>query len=332
VSLLVMCMSYQASSGIYLLIVVILGFQNWNSRKKTNKEILSFLGIATFAFSFAILIFKFFLMRPAVYYVSTAMQPLPHLISGSLNNIKDYAMIINKDFGLIWKIAALFVCILFITTSIYRSSQKKPFSLFVSILVVGISFILSYGVYIFLEIPLFEPRALYGFGVLLAILCIYIVSDYKKVAIISVLALNWCFLIFAFSYGNALADQARYAEFRIGILLHDLSSIYSIQNEKDIPIQLKNSIDYAPSIKNISKHYPIIERLVPKRLAEVSFWDNYYYLEHFHYSHFYLANIPLNAPIDKYIDFNSLNLPVVLDSYYHTIQSDGTRILVVLKH
>jgi hypothetical protein len=30
-------------------------------------------------------------------------------------------------------------------------------------------------------------------------------------------------------------------------------------------------------------------------------------------------------------DFTTLNLPVLLDSYYHTIKSDGERILVVLK-
>jgi len=49
-SLLVMCMTYQASSGVYLLMVVILCFKDWNTRKKSTKEILFFLGKAVFAF------------------------------------------------------------------------------------------------------------------------------------------------------------------------------------------------------------------------------------------------------------------------------------------
>ena len=40
VSLLIMCMTYQAASGIYVLIVIILGFRDWISREKADKDIL----------------------------------------------------------------------------------------------------------------------------------------------------------------------------------------------------------------------------------------------------------------------------------------------------
>jgi hypothetical protein len=33
----------------------------------------------------------------------------------------------------------------------------------------------------------------------------------------AVIALNWCFAVFAFTYGNALADQKRYIDFRTEI-------------------------------------------------------------------------------------------------------------------
>jgi len=331
ISLLIMCMTYQAASGIYLLIVIILCFQAWNSQKKSNREILSMAGTAALAFCATMLIFKFFLMRAlAPYdYASTTMYPLSQIASGILINIKNYATLINHDLGLIWKIGIALICVFFIIKSITVSSQKKALSFFISILVVGISFILSYGVYILLTNPLFFPRALSGFGVFLAILCIYAVSDYKKAAIVTVLALNWCFLVFAFSYGNALADQARYAEFRITLLLHDLSNLYPNLNKENTLIQLQNSIDFTPSIKNISKHYPVIERLVPCRLGTDSnpFYNNYYYLEHFHFGRSGMANIPDFTSVD----FNSLDLPVVKDSYYHTIKSDGSHILVILK-
>jgi len=326
ISVLSMCMIYQAASGIYPLIVMILSFQDWNSRKKPNKEILSFMGMAALAFCCAMLFFKIFLIIPQDdwgHYIVATMLPLPDILSGTLNNIKEYAITINHDLGAIWKIWIAFVLLFFITKSISKSAQKKWVAFIISLLLIGISFVLSYGLYAALVKPLFALRAFLGFGVFLSILCIYVVSDYKKIASVMVFALNWCLLVFAFSYGNALADQARYGEFRTGILLHDLSALYPDRSEKDFQIQLENSIDYAPSVKNISKHYPVIERLVPRRLGAEIYRDDFYYWVY--------NNFEIKLHNDP-VDFNTLDLPVVLDSYYHTIKSNGTYCLVILKH
>jgi len=327
-SLLIMCTTYQAASGIYLLIAIILCFQDWNGRKKPEKEVLSFLGIATFTFCFTMLLFKFFLMKP-VYegYAVNTMHPLHNMVFGILINLKNYAMIINNDMGTIWKIGIVLVCVLFIVKSICKSAQKKLLSFFVSMLIISLSFVLSYGIYALLKVAPYYPRTIYGFGAFLAVVCIYVVADYNKLASVAVLALNWCLFIFALSYGNAIADQARYAEFRVSILLHDLSCLYPHQDGEDLSIQLKNSIDYVPSIKNISKHYPVIERLVHKRLGRIiteNPWDNEYIWSHFNYNKRERGYISL--------DLDSLNLPVVLDSYYHTIQSDENHVLIILKH
>jgi len=331
-SLLVMCMTYQASSGIYMMIAVILCFQYWNSGEKPIKEVISFLGIAAFAFCFTMLFFRFFLMRPlniqsAEYDISTEMLSLSHIVSGTLRNIKEYAMTINHDFGMIWKIGIAIVLLFFIIKSVCKSAQRKILSFFILIPVIVISFILSFGAYILLALPLFAPRALLGFGVFLAIICISIVSDYNKIASIVVLALNWCFLVFAFSYGNALADQARYTEFRITILLHDLSGLYPNSNTEDRPMLLCNSIDFTPVVKNIAKHYPVIERLVTKRL-DLDLANYYYMVRYFNFDRGTLAAMH-NETLS---DYNSLNLPIVFDSYYHTIKSDGERVLIIFKH
>ena len=328
ISLLVMCMSYQAASGIYLMVVIIVCFQDWNCQKKTNKEILAFGCIAVLAFCCAMILFRLFLMKPTMsdIYASTAMHPLPDILSGTLNNIKNFVTTINQDLGVVWKIGIILILILFIIKSIHISLQGKIQSLLVSILVISLNFILSYGVYILLVKPVFHPRTLYGFGLFLSIVCIYVVSDYKKMATGVVLTLNWCFLVFAFSYGNALSDQARYANFRTGLLLNDLSALYPNRNAEGIQIQIERAIEHTPSIRNISKHYPIIKRLVPPRLGDG--WDAYYLL-YFNHN----QNTTFNQPSDPpHVDFQYLDLPVVLDSYYHTIQSDGKHVLVILKH
>ena len=324
VSLLVMCMTYQASAGVYLLVVIILSFQYLNRQEKTNKEILCFLGSAVFSYCIALLFFRFFLMKSE----SNVTFPVPHIISGFLINIKNYAMYINKDLGLIWKIGIVFVILFFILKSTYKSAKRKLFSFFVSILVICISFILSYGISSLLVVPDLTPRTFLGFGVFLAIMCVYVVSDYKKIATILVIALNWCFFVFAFSYGNALADQARYAEFRVGILLHDLSVIYPDTDGEVLSIQIENTIDFAPTIKNISKNYRVIERLMVRRLDVDIDWEFIYILDYYKYNHSRKINLPLATSID----FNYFNLPVVFNSYYHTIKSDGTHVLILLKH
>ena len=330
-SLLIICMTNQIAVNIYMLIVVILCFQYWITGEKKKKEIFSFLGIAAFAFCFALLFFKFFLMRSynemESTYTSTAIYPIASIIPGILSNIKNYALIVNHDLGIVWKVGIVLVLLFFIVQSTARSVHGKISSLLVSVLVVGLSFILSYGLYLLLSVPLYEPRALFGFGALLAILCIMVVSDFKKVATITVLALNWCFFVFAFSYGNALADQGRYLEFRRGILFQDLNVLYSNRNSEYLTFQIKNSIDFTPSVKNIAKNDPIIERLVPKRLTKINCWDQYYFPDYMALD--YISSYPSSK---DYLDFSTLNLPVVLDSYYHTIQSDGNRVLITLKH
>jgi len=89
-----------------------------------------------------------------------------------------------------------------------------------------------------LHIPNYYPPHIGGIEVFLAIICVYVVSDFKKIAVFTVIALNWCLFTFAFSYGNALADQARYSEFRITLLLHDLSALFPNRSKGDMNFQL----------------------------------------------------------------------------------------------
>ena len=332
VSLLVMCMTYQASSGIYLLITLVLCFSDWNRKLKTNREILLFLRRAAFSFCAAMLIFKIFLLIPYNVYVSTSMLPFSRMFSGTLVNFTNYVNIIYSDFGWIWKALIGIILCFFIAKLVYNSARNKMISFTFAIVLLFLLFILSNGVYLLLDRPLLKPRALYGFGVLLGVIGIDISFNFNKSAKITALALSWCFLVFALSYGNALSDQKRYANFRVGIILQDLSALYPDKDENKIFVQLKNSIGYTPVVKNIAKHNPIIYKLVFQMMIEEEPWSNYYYLEYFNYASFSTANLKMNngKSGEPFIDYSTLNLPVVKKTYYHTIRSDGKRVLVEL--
>ena len=329
-SLLIMCMTYQAASGIYIMIVIMLCFLDWNFRKRPNREILSFLGISFLAFCLSMIMFKLFLAKSNFGDNSgTEMFSLPQLIPGVLTNVKNYLLLIYHDFGIIWKTIIFFIVFFFIIKSVYKSAQRKVASFIVSAAIVCLTLIMSYGVYYMLELPQILPRALYGFGVFLAIICVYI-SDYKKTAILSALALSWCFFVFAFSYGNALADQNRYANFRVELLLHDLSTLFPDRNREDMSFQINNSIGYTPVVENIAKHNPVIKRLVYERVEEDDLFSLAYFVGYFNWA-------TLDSSRDfsygkDFVDFRKCDLPVVLDSYYHTIKSDGDHVLIILKH
>jgi hypothetical protein len=319
VSLLVMCMTYQASSGVYLLITMLLSFHDWNQGRKTGGEIAAFAGSAAISFCGAMVIFRLLFMvnGSTGHGVSTAVLPLGGFIPGVLHNIATYAASINQDFGIIWKVLIAFLAVLFIIRAGALSTRRKALAAFVAALVLVALFIMSYGVYLILERPLFYPRALYGSGIALAIIGIYLVSSRSRLAAVSAIALSWCFFVFAFSYGNALADQKRYTAFRLEMALRDLSASFPDRKSDEMTLLLENGIGFSSLTENAAKHYPLIKRLVPD--------NRHYHLYRYLVDYFHWGKGEEDAPVDG-------DLTLVFDSYYHTIQSDGKRIILIFKH
>ena len=329
ISLLIMCMTYQASSGIYLLITLALCFYDWNDKRKVNRENLLFLGRSVLSFGIAMVIFKLFLMRPYISDKSISMLPFQQMIPGISTNLLTYVKTLNSDFSLIWKVIIGVILCSFIFKSVLRSAQNKMISLIVIFLLLGMLFLLSFSVSLLLDRPLFDPRTMYGFGVFLAIISIYITSNFNKITKITAFALSWSFFIFAFSYGNALADHIRYVNFRTSILLQDLSALYPDRDNNTITIQLKNTIGFTPAVRSIGKRNPVIYRLIPQMLRESDLFSYIYILSYSNYAPLSMSNLYYGIK-NKYVDYNTLDLPVVLKTYYHTIRSDGKQVLVEL--
>jgi hypothetical protein len=320
VSLLIMCMTYQASSGIYVVVALTLCCRDWNYRRRPNRELLLRALWGALSFCFSMVFFRLIFMVPGSGSgLSTEMLAPDQFIPGILFNWKKYITTIDADFGLIWKILIALICGLFIARASGASLQKKGAAFIVSLAYTAAAFFLSYGVYFLLKSPSYAPRALLGFGVFTAIVGILAVSGGGKAAALGVLMLNWSFLVFAFSYGNALADQKRYVNFRVEMLLHDLSVLFPGRDGSKMPVAMENMIGFGPVTENISEHYPVIKRLVPDNRH----YHVYIYLsEYFHWGRG-RSEHAAPAPAD---------MPVLLDSYYHTIRSDGEHIGVLFKN
>jgi hypothetical protein len=339
-ALWVMCMTYQASSGIYVMLALMIACREWNNGQKSGKEIGVFIGIASVSFCAALIMFRIFLIHPSGGYNGSAMFGLSRMMPGVFVNFCHYVSYINSDFALTWKAGAVFICLLYIIMETKQSVHNKLIVAVVLVITLCVIFAVSFGAYLVLEKPQYNPRGIYGFGIFIALVTISISSKKYKVNMAAVIALNWCFIVFAFTYGNALADQKRYTDFRTEILLNDLKQIFPQGPTEDMMLQLQGDVGYAPSVQHIADHYPVITRLVPVLLFGPKNTFGMYYL--LQYSNWGMKKMYNYKSISQ--DFNTgmasdfiagdfmlLDLPVKLDTSYHTIRADDERILVILK-
>jgi hypothetical protein len=326
ISLLIMCMTYQASSGIYIIIVIMLCYKAWSGRRKPGGEIIKFTAVSALSYCVSMIFFRLFLMRNVDDYVSTKMYPIHELFSGIVNNFISYIKLVNTDFGLTWKILLLILSLTFISTSVFLTKRNKFAALIILLAAITAMCLMSFGVYLALAKPLFAPRGMYGFGVFIACIAVYLSNISKKIILLPTLLLCWCFFVFSFTYGNALSEQKRYNNFRTEILLHDLSTLFPDRTEEPLLVKLENSEGFAPSIQSISILNPVIRRLIPVNLRSAWMWS-YIFLTHY-YNFNLQKDENFNLQQDESIEEDGLN--EIFSSYYHTIKSDGRKVLIIL--
>jgi len=320
-STLVMTMTYQAASGIFLMLTLYVFFTNLNYKRTTLKKNFIFLCISLISFCVAILMFRLWFMIPneSGSYVSTEMTKFTNLITVFLHNLYVYSSNIIIDFNLEWKILLLVIITIYYVKTVIQSKINKILTFFLTPIFLFLLFLSAFGLYLLLISPFYGPRAVYGFGAFIAILCIDIVFSLKKIFAIPVITLIWCFFVFYFSYGNVLADQKRYNDFRNELLLKDLSSLLPKKTDTGYSIKIINNEGLSRVAKHSINKYPIIRKLVPIYLQEGWAFGCIYLTA---YNNFQLTR-------DE--DIEDETMPVVFDSYYHTIKYNNNQVVVILK-
>ena len=322
VGCLIMCMTYQASSGIYVLITLFLAAKKFNE----GKSCFRFIAVSALSYVVSLVVFRIALMRKLNDYATTDTAGISDLIPIVCNNIQTYFNLIYSDFNRGWLVLIVLLVVAYIYSFVKASSLKIYKSLLLAFALLVFGGVLSYGGYILLKHPLFAPRGMYGIGALLAIISVNItvVSKNNFTKFVCVL-LSWCFFVFSFSYGNALAEQKRYTDFRVNMLMSDLNKLQP-QNNSELLMQLDGNIGKSPALtRRIDKRYPIIKRLVPSTLGADWVWNQYYL-----YNYFNLPRIKQHFDTKKQ-DFKKFNLPVIVNSRYHDIMANDKYILVQLK-
>lgn len=313
---LLMFTTYQASSGIFPMLVILLGFRMWNQRKSVQ-EIVKFMVSSACGYICGCGIFALLIMKQVNTYVSSQLASFSQII----HNYKTYYNYVNTDFKKWWLVLIACIALCFIFTAVKDSKQKKWQAFFLSIATVWILSAVCFGLYLALSAPLFVPRAMYGFGVLIAFLAVLAVhKDKIYIPRLICTALSWVFLVFSCTYGNMLAEQKRYTDFRIQEVINDLSSI--VNSDETISLKLSGGIGLSPVITNITQNFQILNRLVPATFdGNGWFWGKVYF-----YGYFSFRNI-----IETSENLLEYDLPIISDTMYHTILGKEDHILIILK-
>lgn len=322
-----MCTLYQSSSGIYPMLTALLCFRQWN-RGRPLKDITRFGLVSVFSYCLALIIFR---IQFALYfnnfgYVSQAVSLIKFP-----ENLRKYFSLIHSDFKFWWLALIALIAVSFVFVSACDTDKKpRVLSGLLAAVTLLIMLLLSYGAYGFFEKPLTDPRAMYGFGVFIAFAGVCASGAKWRInpAKLACLCLTWSFFVFAFVYGNALAENQRYLEFRAEAAMRDVCETETFrsveQGGESLRLQYYGSIQKSPILLRRDDNYNLLVRLVPNIVNK-----DWAHGQNYMRWYFGVGNYII---MDYSEDFRSLDLPVLKDTFYHTIRGDSERILIEFKH
>jgi len=326
IGLLVMCTSYQASSGIYIVLAMftvlkmILDKENW-------KDIGKFVLISVLCFVGTLAFFNLTFMERE--FKEGSVDERMNVLN-VLANVKIYI-------GLVWSglgksfLKALIVLSLFfgLFCTVVFAKQNKIQALVFTVVFYALAMPLSYGVYLAMGTPLWLPRAMYGIGFFVAAALLLIATDVesnkgcvRKISSVLIFATSYCCLAFAFAYGNAQFQQNKYAEFRMALLANDLSKIMSDGTpEETKELLFVNGIDYAPAAESLISSYPLASSCIDRYSTGGRASQNILRALNF---------LELKSGDSHHLD--NQGLPLLLETSFHKIYGSGNKYLVSFKN
>lgn len=323
ICLLVMCTTYQASSGVYPMVVAFLALQDILSGKKI-KDSLRFLGISAVCYLGALGFFWICLMRDN----GVSVLSISELVPLAAKRYLTYLEIVYRDFTKIWLILLIMTAAIFLYSVCRTAVIHKLIAFALGVFTVLAGSFLCFGAYLFISRDAYDTRTMYGFNVLLTLMAVFIAFHAKYWILKAVYAtLAWCFFVFSLTYGNALSSQQNYMYFRANLLVSDLNSLEIMNSDQVKKVFIVGDIGYSPVIRKMAEDYPILDRsgysgdgdgLIGTGLGE-GIWGGYYFYNY------------LNIPNIEGSTVENQNLPIIKDTMYHTIKGSGNSIVVELK-
>ena len=281
-------LSYQSSSGIYILMVLTVGLMQYLNGNRTIKETFIFFVQSAIAYIGAVVVF---------YAVFRSMAPdvneLTRLAFGEniLFNITNYVKEIFQSFNFLWLLLSALICVISIVACCMYSKRGKVQTIILSVLFIVLGYILSYGGYIFLETYIGTPRSIYGIGIFLAVIANLSVCAGLKVFCIPSAILTWCFFSFSFAYGNALTVQQDKDLVYERLLISDFNELFPKEEYPELKIVFWGDVRLSKDLIKLVEDFPIASKLI-QRVNSGDSWIGAQRIEFF------------DSSLDKQIDSN----------------------------
>lgn len=318
-----MCMSYQASSGIYPMLVVALCAKRWMEGEKLG-DVACFAAVSAAGYLVGLLVFFKLIMHEMVFYASTTLPAPDRLIPQLAGNYLYFFKRVFRDFKKSWLVLTGCLMVGFVYTSVRHTRRSRLLSAILAVTAIAGMAMLSFGAYAFLADPIFEPRSMYGIGVFIAILGVWIASYPKAIpGKLACFALSWLFFVFSFTVGNAYYVQSQYTDYRIAAVIQEMLTSGTLDTDNPRQAVITGTIGYAPAVENMSSDCDILRRLVPVTFQEKWFWGG------FGFEHYYgLRNITV-VEMERE-ELEALDLSLVADNMLHTIRANQECIWIEL--
>lgn len=325
ICIFLMCNSYQASSGIYPVILLSLVFKDL-IQNTSILDSLKKVGISIAAYGAAMAIFFVeMLFNPQLQErgTNTTLATLSDMPKAILMNYRVYFQTIYSQSAKIWVLLIFLAILLFIFQFLLIDKQIKSF--FYSVIYIIIGSCLSYGVYASFARPLAADRPRYAYGFAFFITIALIVSGkrinnyYFKLPrniILGLLVYYMC--SFSFTYSTALAAQKDSFELQSTILAQDLAKY----NQPNSAIYINKFFNDSPIFKNTAINYPILSALVPSNSD--LYWPNLMWFNNL--THLNASFTPLGPEM---IDQSKLKL--LVSNHYYDMYQKGDKLFVFMK-
>lgn len=275
VCIFLMCNSYQASSGIYPVMLLTLVFKDLVNNTKII-DCLKNIGISILAYGLAMgLFFIEISFNPQLKErgTNTTLASFSEMPKAIIENYNVYFHTIYNESAKIWIVLFGLVLIIFVLKYLLIDKDIKAFLFSIIYAVIGA--FLSYGVYAAFSghLAADRPRYAYGFafffGVILIMIGKKINNSYFALPRNIVISLLVYYIFsFSFAYSTALAAQKESFERQSTILSQDLSKYI----KSDTAVYINQLFKDSPIFKNTAVNYPILSALVPSNSN--LYWPN----------------------------------------------------------
>lgn len=281
VCMLIMWTSYQASSGV--VIVLVLGLASLNVLQGQSVKLV---GQKTMFYAFAYLLggLAFKIVFPDTNgsaYRETTVLPASEIVSGILNNVQNLFVTIANSINVYWAVfLGLIVCCYIVVCLRYGRKKSKLALLVITFAMPLALFVVSYGAFLILREAPFNGRSLIGVGAALAVLAIIPLAIADKDGVLHIITkltvgvTVYSFVVYGLAFGNGLADQKEYAMFRIQYLIGQLShSDLNVGDDKKY-INLSGDIGLSPVMLHVESQYPVTNVIfdIQSGLNDKSVW------------------------------------------------------------